>query len=214
MNGTPRTLNRVLVFLFGAAVLAVGAIIVLLATIPAVGAWWHTWAPSAAEAVGVVFEGSRVPGTRVSWLWLMLTVAAVVVVLLMIWWIAQQGKGRRDLVASTGPDGGAGPGGEFLPGEVPGRVSISAAAVEQAMRAALAPRKDVLGSSVAAVDFEGRTALRLRLVARQGADPAALAADAGWLVTRLESVVGISVPVLVHITSGARSRFSRAERVR
>jgi hypothetical protein len=214
VNGTPRTLNRVLVFLFGLLVLAVGAILVLLATVPAVAVWWHTWAPSAAEAVGTVFEGSRVPGTRVSWLWLILTVAAVVVVLLMIWWVAQQGKGRRDLVASTGPDGGAGPGGEFVPGEAPGRISIAAAAVEQAMRAALAPRKDVLGTSVVAVEFEGRTALKVRLVARQGADPAAIAADAERLVCRLEAVVGISVPVLVHITSGARSRFSRAERVR
>ncbi|BCT74575.1 hypothetical protein SCMU_04170 [Sinomonas cyclohexanicum] len=214
MNGTPRTLNRVLVFLFGLLVLAVGAILVLLATVPAMAAWWHTWAPSAAEAVGTVFEGSRVPGTRVSWLWLILTVAAVVVVLLMIWWVAQQGKGRRDLVASTGPNGGAGPGGEFVPGEAPGRISIAAAAVEQAMRAALAPRKDVLGTSVVAVEFEGRTALKVRLVARQGANPAAIAADAERLVCRLETVVGISVPVLVHITSGARSRFSRAERVR
>lgn len=214
MNGTPRTLNRVLVFLFGLIVLAVGALLVLLATVPAVAAWWQTWAPSAAESVGAVFEGSRVPGTRVSWLWLILTVAAVVVVLLMIWWVAQQGKGRRDLVASTGPDGGAGPAGEFLPGEAPGSISIAAAAVEQAIRAALAPRKDVLGTSVVAVDFEGRTALKVRLIARQGADPDAIATEAERLVGRLEAAVGVSVPVLVHITSGARARFSRAERVR
>ena len=214
MNGTPRTLNRVLVFLFGLLVLAVGATLVLLASVPAVGAWWHTWAPAAADAVGSVFLGSRVPGTSVSWLWLLLTAVAVLVVLLMVWWVAQQGKGRSDLVASTGPDGGAGPGGEFAAGEVPGRVSIAATAVEQAMHAALAPRKDVLGTSVAAVDFEGRTALKLRLVARQGADPAAIAAEVEQLMERFETVMGISVPVLVHITSGARSRFSRAERVR
>lgn len=214
MNGTPRALNRVLIFLFGLLVLAAGALLVLLATVPAVASWWHTWAPSAAESVGVVFEGSRVPGTRVSWLWLLLTVAAVVVILLMVWWVAQQGKGRGDLVAATGPDGGAGPGGEFLPEEVPGSVSIAAAAVDQAVRGALAARKDVLGSSVVAVDFEGRTALRIRLVARQGADPAAIVEAVGGLVGRLGRVVGVSVPVLLHITSGARTRFSRAERVR
>jgi hypothetical protein len=93
-------------------------------------------------------------------------------------------------------------------------VTIAAAAVEQAVRGALAPRKDVLGSSVVAVDFEGRTALRIRLVARQGADPAAIAQDVERLVGRLGLVVGVSVPVLLHITSGARTRFSRAERVR
>ncbi|GAB2758405.1 hypothetical protein [Sinomonas soli] len=214
MNGTPRALNRVLIFLFGLVILTVGALLVLLAAVPAVASWWHGWAPSAAESAGTVFVGSRVPGTTVSWLWLLLTVAAVVVVLLMVWWVAQQGKGRSDLVAATGPEGGAGPEGEFLPGEARGRVSIAAAAVEQAVRAALAPRKDVLGSSVVAVDFEGRTALRIRLVARQGADPAAIAQDVERLVDRLRRVVGVSVPVLLHITSGARTRFSRAERVR
>ncbi|MDQ4490164.1 hypothetical protein RBS60_08110 [Sinomonas sp. ASV486] len=214
MNGTPRTLNRVLILLFGLLVLTLGIVLVLLASVPAAGTWWRSWAPTAAEAVGAVFQGSRVPGTSVSWLWLLMTVAAVAVVLLMIWWVAQQGTGRRDLVASTGPDGGARPGGEFAEGEVPGRVSIAATAVEQAMLAALAPRKDVLGTSVAAVEFEGRTALKVRLVARQGADPAALAAAVEGLVDRFEIVMGVSVPVLVHITSGARSRFSRAERVR
>jgi hypothetical protein len=214
MNGTPRALNRVLIFLFGLMVLILGVLLVLLAAVPAVATWWHGWAPSAAEAVGAVFEGSHVPGTRVSWLWLLLTAAAVVVVLLMVWWVAQQGKGRRDLVASTGPDGGAGPDGGYAAGEAPGRVSIAAAAVDQAVRGALAARKDVLGTSVVAVDFEGRTALRIRLVARQGADPAAIAGDVEGLVGRLEQVVGVSVPVLLHITSGARSRFSRAERVR
>ncbi|GAB3279919.1 hypothetical protein GCM10027449_20610 [Sinomonas notoginsengisoli] len=214
MNGTPRALNRVLIFLFGLAVLMAGALLVLLATIPFIAVWWHGWAPSAAEAVGTVFEGSRVAGTRVSWLWLLLTLAAIVIELLMVWWVAQQGKGRRDLVASTGPDGGAGPGGEFTLGEAPGRVSIAAAAVEQAVRTALAPRKDVLGSSVVALDFEGRTSLRVRLVARQGADPGAIAADVERIVSGLELVMGFSAPVLVHITSGARARFSRAERVR
>jgi hypothetical protein len=214
MNGTPRALNRVLIFLFGLLILSVGALLVLLAAVPAVASWWHGWAPSAAESAGTVFVGSRVPGTTVSWLWLLLAAAAVVVVLLMVWWVAQQGKGRSDVVAATGPEGGAGPDGEFLPGEARGRVSIAAAAVEQAVRAALAPRKDVLGSSVVAVDFEGRTALRIRLVARQGADPAAIAQDVERLVDCLRQVVGVSVPVLLHITSGARTRFSRAERVR
>lgn len=214
MNGTPRALNRVLIFLFGLLVLVAGVVLVLLATVPSVAVWWQAWAPTAAEAVGAVFEGSRVPGTSVSWLWLLLTAAAVVVVLLMIWWVAQQGKGRRDLVASTGPDGGAWQGGELAAGEAPGRVSIAATAIEQVIRAALASRKDVLGSGVVAVEFEGRTALRVRLVARQGADPAAVAADVERVIGQLELVMGFSAPVLVHITSGARTRFSRAERVR
>ena len=214
MNGTPRTLNRVLILLAGLILLGVGVLLVLLAAVPAVADWWRAWAPEAALAVGRVFEGARVPGTSVSWLWIATVVLTIVLALLMVWWVAQQGRGRRDLVAATGPDGGAGPDGAFLESEVPGRVSIAATAVEQALRSGLSDRKDVLGTSVAAVGFGGRTALRVKIIARQGADPSALAAEAEGLVGSLDVVMGTRTPVLVHIASGARSRLSRAERVR
>lgn len=213
MNGTPRTLNRVLIGLFGLLLLAAGLLMLLLAAVPPVAAWWHSWAPGAAIRAGEVFERSHFPGTRVSWLWLVATALAVIVVLLMVWWVSQQGTGRRDLVATSG-DGGVGPGGQPAEGEVPGTVAIAATAVDQALRGALADRKDVLSTSVAAVDFEGRTALRVRAVARQGADPGAIAAEVEQLVRRLDLVFGTPVPVLLHVASGARARFSRAERVR
>lgn len=214
MNGTPRTLNRVLILLAGLILLAAGVLAMLLAAVPAVSAWWHSWAPEAAVGVGRIFEGARVPGTIVSGLWIAAVVLTVLLALLMVWWVSQQGRGRRDLVAATGPDGGAGPDGSFLDSEVPGRVSIAAAAVEQALRSGLSERKDVLGTSVAAVLFEGRTALRVKIVARQGADPGALAAEAEGLARGLDAVMGIRTPVLVHVASGARARLSRAERVR
>ena len=214
MNATPRTLNRVLILLAGLVLLSVGVLLVLLAAVPAVATWWRAWASQAAPAVGRLFEGARVPGTSVSWLWIGAMVVTVLIALLMVWWLAEQGRGRRDLVAATPPDGGAGPDGSFADGEVPGTVSIAASAIEQALRSGLAERKDVLGTSVAAVGFQGRTALRVKVVARQGADPGALAAEAERLVASLELVMGIRTPVLVHIASGARARLSRTERVR
>ncbi|WP_077489647.1 hypothetical protein [Sinomonas mesophila] len=213
MNSTPRMLNRVLILLAGLVLLAAGVLAVLLAAVPSVTAWWRGWAPQAALAAGRAFEGARVPGTSLSWLWIAAMVLTIVLALLMVWWVAQQGRGRRDLVAATAPDGGAGPGGSLADGEVPGRVSIAASAVEQALRSGLAERKDVLGTSVAAVDFEGSTALRVKVVARHGADPGDLAAEAERLVASLDSVMGTRTPVLVHIASGARARLSRAERV-
>ncbi|GAB4098027.1 hypothetical protein [Sinomonas halotolerans] len=214
MNGTPRVLNRVLILLAGLVLLAAGLLAVLLATVPAVAAWWQSWTPLAAGELGRALEGARIPGTSVGWPWLAAMLATVLMALAMVWWMSQQGTGRKDLVASTGPDGGSAPDGSFLPGEAPGRVALAASAVGQALRAGLGHRKDVLGASVAAIDFEGSTALRLRIVARQGADPGELAAEAEVLVERLDLVFGVSVPVLVHISSGARARLSRAERVR
>jgi hypothetical protein len=209
VNGTPRALNRILIFIFGILLLAVGVLMVLLAAVPAVGAWWASWAPAASLRAGDLFATTVFPGTRVSWLWALAMALLVVVILCMVWWMAHQGTGRQDLVAWSSPTAERG-----SSDEAPGRVAIAASAVDQAIRGALAPRKDLVGSSVAAVEFEGKIALRVRVVARQGADPRAIADDVERLIGAMDLVFGHSCPVLLHVASGTRSRFSRAERVR
>jgi hypothetical protein len=210
VNGTPRGLNRVLVLVFGLLVLSAGVLMVLLASVPAVARWWASWAPAASLEAGRLFATTVFPGTHVSWLWLLAMALLVVVILLMVWWMAQQGTGRQDLVAwssTTATRGSA------ETGEAPGRVTIAASAADQAIRSALAPRKDLLSTSVAAIEFEGRIALRVRVAARQGADPRAIAAEVERLVTSMDLVFGHACPVLLHIAAGPRARFSRAERV-
>ncbi|MDQ4501240.1 hypothetical protein [Sinomonas sp. ASV322] len=211
MNGTPRVLNRMLVLIFGAVVTVLGVFMVLLAAVPAVGSWWGAWAQTGSLEAGRAFANTWIPGTRVSWLWILAMAFLVAVILLMIWWMSQQGTGRRDLVAwsTAGTEHGS-----AETGEVPGRVAIAASTVDQALRTALAPRRDLLGTSVAAVEFEGRIALRLRVVARQGADPLEIAREVERLVSGMDLLLGHGCPVLLHIASGTRARFSRAERVR
>ncbi|KHL04791.1 hypothetical protein [Sinomonas humi] len=211
MNGTPRTLNRVLILLFGLLVLALGVLMLALASVPSVGEWWTEWAPSASLRAGRAFASTLIPGTSVSWVWLLAMALLVLVILGMIGWMALQGTGRRDLIAWSNQHAEHG-----VPeaGEAPGRVSIAASAADQALRHALASRKDLLSTSVAAVEFEGKVALRLRVVARQGADPHAIAADVERLVGGMDLLFGHPCPVLLHISSGPRARFSRAERVR
>lgn len=211
MNGTPRGLNRVLILVFGLLVLALGILMLLLAAVPAVDSWWAAWAPSTSLAVGREFASTWIPGTHVSWIWLLALAFLVLLILVMVWWMAQQGTGRRDLIAWSGP--GADHGSEET-GEAAGRVAISASTVDQALRSALAPRRDILGTSVAAVEFEHRIALRVRVVARQGADPDAIAREVERLTVNLDLLLGHGCPVLLHIASGTRARFSRAERVR
>ncbi|WP_334173572.1 hypothetical protein [Sinomonas sp.] len=211
MNGTPRTLNRLLILVFGLIVLALGSLMILLAAVPAVGEWWTGWAPSASLAAGRAFASTWIPDTRVSWLWLLAMALLVLVILGMIGWMALQGTGRRDLIAWSNPTAEHG-----LPetGEARGRVAIAASTADQALRAALASRKDLLGTSVAAVEFEGKVALRVRVVSRQGADPQSIATEVERLVGGMDLLFGHPCPVLLHIASGPRARFSRAERVR
>ena len=44
MNNTPRVLNRILIGILGIKLLAIGVLLVLLVTVPAVAVWWHDWA--------------------------------------------------------------------------------------------------------------------------------------------------------------------------
>jgi hypothetical protein len=67
---------------------------------------------------------------------------------------------------------------------------------------------------VATYELHGRPALKIRLQPRQGVAPHLLAADVSALVDALDEVVGKRIPALIHIGAGARTRFSRAERVR
>jgi hypothetical protein len=129
--------------------------------------------------------------------------ALLLLIGLMVAWVAQQGKGRANLLAM-----------EYDPGEVPGDVRIGGGVAEQALKHALANRPDLAGATVTTYDVKGTPALKVRLLPRQGVAPHLLAGEVHALVAALEAVLGKRIPVLIHIGAGARTRFSRAERVR
>ncbi|MEE2570177.1 hypothetical protein V1638_12320 [Pseudarthrobacter sp. J64] len=203
MNSTPRALNRILIGILGAKLLAVGILLVLLAAVPAVARWWQAWSSRLWDMALRAFEQTRFPGRPESWLWIVVAVVLAVLIGLVIAWVAQQGKGRADLLVAPRDDG-----------DVPGTVRIAGGVAEQAIKGALAGRADLAGSSVATYSIKGNPALRIRLQPRQGVAPQLLAAEVAELVAALEELVGERIPVLVHISAGARTRLSRAERVR
>lgn len=203
MNGTPRVLNRILAGIFGLLLLAVGLLLVLLAAVPAVAAWWQGWSSGAWANIRTLSESTRIPGQSESWLWIVMVLLLMAVIVAMVAWLAQQGKGRSNILVT-----------EDDAGEVPGYVRIGGGVAEQALRAALTGRPDLAGATVATYDFMGRPGLRIRVQPRQGVAPHLLAAEVSALVEALDAVIGRRTPVLIHIGSGARSRFGRAERVR
>ena len=203
MNSTPGTLNRILIILLGLALLAAGLLLVLLAAVPAVAAWWHPWADGTWTSINAAFNATRFPGRAESWLWILVALALLVLIGLMVAWIAQQGKGRSNLLAS-----------EYDPGEVAGDIRIGGGVAEQALKQALAGRPDLAGATVATYNVKGVPALKVKLLPRQGVAPHLLAAEISDLLSALDAVVGRETPVLIHIGAGARTRFGRAERVR
>jgi hypothetical protein len=203
MNSTPTLLNRILIAVLGLKLLAVGVLLLLLAAVPAVASWWHSWSAGLWNGVSQAFNATRYPGRTESWLWILVALALLVLIGLMVAWAAQQGKGRANLLAV-----------EYDPGTVPGDVWIGGGVAEQALKHALADRPDLAGVTVTTYEVKGTPALKVRLLPRQGVAPHLLADEVYALVAALEAVVGKNIPVLLHIGAGARTRFRRAERVR
>ncbi|MFJ5956067.1 hypothetical protein ACIQC5_08905 [Paenarthrobacter sp. NPDC092416] len=203
MNGTPRALNRVLLFIIGVKLLAIGALVLLLATVPAVASWWHSWSAGVWANAENAFRQTRFPGREESWLWIVAGIVLVLVIIGMVAWLSQQGKGRANLLVAGDDDG-----------DVDGEVQIGGGVAEQALRAALAERSDLASSSVATYEVNGQPGLRVRIQPRQGVAPHTLAADVSKLVEALDLVIGKKTPVLVHMVAGTRAKFTKAERVR
>ncbi|MBT2514857.1 hypothetical protein [Arthrobacter sp. ISL-30] len=203
MNGTPRTLNRILIGTLGVILIAIGLLLLMLATIPAVASWWQGWSGGAWARTQELLAQTRFPGRSESWLWIVVAVVLALIIGAMVAWVAQQGKGRaNDLVVDTDD------------GDAEGTVVIGGGVAEQALKAALADRQDLAGVSVATYDVKGRPGLRIRIEPRQGVEPQVLAAEISRLIEALDAVIGKRTPVLVHIASGARAKLTRAERVR
>ena len=203
MSSTPVLLNRILVAILGIKLLAIGLLLVLLATVPAVATWWHSWSEDTWQGMNQAFNNTRFPGRPESWLWIVVVLVTLLLMGLMVAWVAQQGKGRTNQLVSDDDAG-----------EVAGDVRIGGGVAEQALKQALAERPDLAGATVATYEVNGNPALKVRLLPRQGVAPHLLAAEVATLVDALDAVVGIRTPVLIHIGAGARTRFSRAERVR
>ncbi|EMY33715.1 hypothetical protein D477_013350 [Arthrobacter crystallopoietes BAB-32] len=202
MNQTPRGLNRLLLAVIGLVLLATGVLALGLAAFPGLAGWWRRTTQGAGTAVENLLAATTLPGQRDSWLWIVLALLMLLVVLAMITWIAQQGKGRAGTLAADDVDDGG-----------PGMVSLSGAAAEQALKAALAEREDILHVTVATYEYRGTPGLKVRVLPRKGVAPQDLAEDISAQVEALDLVLGRRIPVVVSIGASARSRLGRGDRV-
>ncbi|MFQ4147905.1 hypothetical protein AAGW05_04275 [Arthrobacter sp. LAPM80] len=206
MNGTPRGINRFLLILIGLVLIIAGAGATVIAASPSAARWWQGWAGAQVAWLSDYAWRTRLVVTSQSWIWFAGAALCLVLVIAMITWIANQGKGRANTLfereGSAHDDGAA------------GVVGLSCAVAEQALKSALLERTDLLAVSVTSYDFRQLTALKVRVLPRQGVAPHEIAADITELVSALDELLGVEVPVLLHIGSGARVRFTKAERVR
>ncbi|WP_416403873.1 hypothetical protein [Arthrobacter sp. LFS091] len=201
MRRTNRALNRILLAILGIILLGAGAVLIAAGTLPGVADTWTTIGSNLTDQVRQLASTAPIPGPARSW-WL---VAGIGVLLLgaglSAAWLASQGGGRTPRLAerSEGADG---------------RTVVDVGLISAAVQDALSGNRNVLATSVSAWESRQGTALRLRMEARHGSSPRELADTAEQLVRQIDSWLGHPVPVLVRITSGARTRTSGAQRAK
>lgn len=206
MNGTPRWFNRAILTLVGLVMVIVGAGLTVLVTVPAAASWWQDYAGAQVQWLRDFEQRTRLAVTSQSWIWFAAAAFFLLVIIVMISWIANQGKGRANVLlvhpGNADDDGAA------------GSIKLSCAVAEQALKSALLERTDLFSASVVSYDFAGRVALKVRVLPRQGVAPHSVAGEISELVLALDDLMGVEVPVLLSIGAAARSRFTKAGRVR
>ncbi len=202
MNGTPRGVNRALLGVLGAVLVAAGFAAAGAGTSSGFAQDWTSASGTAWKQVQEGLATARIPGTNTSWWTLAVTALLLLLAVLLVWWIAAQGAGRSNQLAE-------------LKGET-GTTTVDAAVAAQLIKAALAGNPQILSSSVQAWKTRaaaGGTGLKISVQARKGASPAEVGSAVEHLVQALDGLLGTQIPVLVRIKAGTRTRFSRTERV-
>lgn len=203
MNRTPRVVNRVLLGLLGLVLMGIGGGLLWISFDGNAARRWQSFAPGVLDRIRNFGAETALPGQSQSWIWVLLAVLMLLAIVLLVLWAAAQGRGRSGTLVSEYDDDGA-----------PGRVALSSAVAEQALRAALQEDPDVAAAAVSTYDIRGSSALRIRINPRHGAAPHLIAADATRLVEALDAALGRQTVVLISIDAGRKLRFSREDRVR
>lgn len=199
MSKTNRALNRLVIAFLGIALLGAGAALIAAGSLPGVADTWAATGSALTDNIRNLLQSAPLPEPVRSW-WALGGIAALLLAAgLCVAWLASQGGGRTPRLAQQ-PDGER------------GHTVVDVGLVSAAIQEALAGNRHILRTSVSAWESRKGTALRLRLEARKGASARELADTAEQLIQEIDAWLGHPLPVLVRITSGARSRVSGSTR--
>lgn len=212
MNGTHRGLNRALLGVLGLVLVAAGAITILAGTNPAFARRWTTAGADVWAGVQDSLAAAKIPGADISWWSVGVLAALVIVAVLLVCWIASQGTGRSNQLASQDND--------------TGKTTVDTAVAAHAIKAALTDNTHVLAASVQSWNNKSwnnksrkntgavaNSGLKISIQTRKGASPVEVMAAVDHLVEGLDQLLGFRLPVLVRIKAGTRTLFARTERV-
>jgi hypothetical protein len=195
MRTRSRILNRTLLLLAGALALA-GALLSAQPLLPPrlIAPWWEPLHRTAGDLVGAAGRwrfrlGAEVVDGRA----VVLGAIGLAIAVLLVAFLATRRRRRtRTVLAFADRDG---------------TTAVDESIADAVLADPLRTRADVLSSRTRAYRVAGRTALRVAVVPRSGADLAGLLADAQRRVSDWDALSGAQTPVVVHLAD--RSGFDR-----
>ncbi|KAA9106505.1 hypothetical protein [Microbacterium rhizomatis] len=201
MNKTNRALNRIVLIVVGALLLALGAAAVLLFAWPPAADAWTTATEAGRTWIQDAVTASAIGGSTLSWLIVGVLAAIVLLVVLLIVLIARLGGGRsRTVLRAASSDTEL------------GRVRIRSGFVSDAIQHSLQGRDEILFSSVSASDVRKQPVMHISVTPRQNTSPRQVLDDVGRLVANLSTLTGEDVPTYISIRSGLRAKLAHDQR--
>ena len=189
MRHLPRALNRILLFLLGLILLAIGVAVASLPFLPQLREIWTEYGNIGWEWYMTNANRFRI-NDQVSWFGVAWLAIAAVIIILMLVWIFKQGGGRTDEVASLESESSA------------GRVTAEVSFVNEVLQQSLSDNRLIASISTTAWQVKRQPGIKIKVITAKGADAGEIHDAVTAAIARMDSVFGQAVPVLVHITTG------------
>lgn len=202
MKHYPRAFNRIWLFLLGLTLVAAGAGIILVSLWSPARLWWQTNSSAWIERSLEVFRANTIRGTDVSWVVILAVSAWIILCLVILVIVFSQGGGKRLLVAQQKSARAA------------GKTQIQVDTLQPLVSAMAQKNRWIADCSVSAWNVKRKPAIQLTVQCYKGADPAKIADFMSKIVSRVDTVLGVEMPVLLRITTGWHTTFSSKDRVR
>ncbi len=199
MTASNRVLNRLVLLVTGAVLLALGLGAIVVVAVPTARRAWEETAPVVAATVSQWFQASWISGTELSWWWVVALAGLLLAVTLLLVFALRHGGGHTGTVIRRRDPSGA--------------VVIDSDVAEKLLEESLSSRTDLVASRVSTYRVRRTPVLKLSLTLRRGVSPTAVVDDVQRTLDALDRLVGTELPAFVQLSGGFRARVARPTRL-
>lgn len=202
MKHYPRFYNRTMLFLVGLICLALAALTLSAAFVPAVAERWQQFGENATTWWANVSKQSVVYGTDFSWMSIALIALGIIVALIAFATLFAQGGGRTSKLADPDRDES-------------GQTIVSPAFLNALVKEKIADNPWIHSVNTRAFeDKRGNPRIRIDLSTFKGAELSEVVAVVREIVADLDTVLGQQIPTYVHIGSSWQTAIASRKRVK